>query len=158
VTDDIAATAMGKRIVVERAGDGRGEWDPARLAQVLQNLLLNALAYGDESEPVRVGSRGGDKEVIITVSNAGEPIHPDALPSLFDPLPGDEGGPAGRGLGLYIVNEIVTRHRGTVAVESDDARTTFTVTLPRARPSEIPAGVASGLKDLEDGGPHGWAK
>jgi signal transduction histidine kinase len=86
-----------------------------------------------------VALRGDAREVVVTVNNRGEPIAPALLPVIFEPfrrgVPQDRS-PHGLGLGLYIVQQIVLAHGGDIAVESNaQDGTTFTVRLPRARPS-----------------------
>jgi signal transduction histidine kinase len=128
------------RIDVTTAGDLTGDWDSERLAQVVSNLLGNALQHGVAGEPVRVRLDGTRADsVMVAVSNAGE-IAPDVLPRLFDPfrrsVPGS-GRPHGLGLGLYIAQQIVLAHRGSVAVQSrPDTDVTFEVTIPRAGAGE----------------------
>lgn len=125
-----------RTIHVDSAGDGRGHWDPDRMAQVLSNLLGNALTYSPDDTPVTIRSRTDDARATIEVHNFGQPIPAQLLGHLFEHMRrGLETGRAGSrsiGLGLYIVKQIVERHSGTVDVHSDDNGTTFTVTLPRA--------------------------
>jgi hypothetical protein len=117
-------------------GDGRGEWDPDRLAQVLTNLLSNALSYSPPDTPVTVRTRGEDGTVLLEEHNQGAPIPAERLPQLFEPL---ERGAAqqdrmgrGIGLGLFIVRHIVEAHGGSITVRSGAKEgTTFTVHLPR---------------------------
>jgi signal transduction histidine kinase len=116
-------------------GDAAAECDPARLAQVVSNLVGNALEHGG-SGAVRVEVRGEPGEVRLVVTNFGPPIPPELLPHLFEPFrQGDDPRqprPGSTGLGLFIVREIVNAHRGTVGVESDaEGGTSFTVRLPR---------------------------
>jgi signal transduction histidine kinase len=121
------------RIVVETAGDLACDADPERLAQVLSNLIGNALQHGAPGVPVIVrldGSRAAT--VAIAVENSGE-IAPEALPHLFEAFvrgPGrtHEGG---LGLGLYITQQIAQAHGGDVAARSADGATIIEVTLPR---------------------------
>lgn len=116
-------------------GDGRGEWDADRLAQVLTNLLSNALTYGEPGSPVRVVTRGEDGSVLLQVHNFGEPIALESLPRLFQPFERGDGPKESRsiGLGLFIVDRIVRALGGTVEVHSTlEDGTTFTVRLPRA--------------------------
>ncbi len=118
------------------AGDGRGAWDRDRLLQVVHNLVTNALKYSPEGTPVRVATRGEESAVELEVHNQGEPIPPELMPELFQPL--RRGGheverkTGSIGLGLFIVDQIVRAHRGEVHVRSSAAEgTTFTVRLPR---------------------------
>ncbi|MCY1040386.1 ATP-binding protein [Corallococcus sp. bb12-1] len=113
-----------------------GCWDPDRMAQVLTNLLGNALKYSPESTPVTVRVQGTEREVLLEVHNAGDPIPPDLLRRLFQPMqrgvPGMDLTTRSVGLGLYIVQHIVQAHGGTIDVMSmKEAGTTFTVKLPR---------------------------
>jgi PAS domain S-box-containing protein len=151
--DELRPGAAGREIRVESSGDGAGSWDPARLEQLVQNLVSNALKYGAPDRPVGVRTLGGDLWVRIEVWNAGDPIHPDLLPHVFEPLrqaarTGGVGGVRGVGLGLYIVDHIARAHGGTVdVVSSAQAGTTFVVRLPR----EPPMAEGDGLGLHRDG-------
>ncbi|HEX2569307.1 MAG TPA: PAS domain-containing protein [Polyangia bacterium] len=125
-------------IELHLTGDGRGHWDADRLAQVVSNLVGNALRYGDPAHPVRADIMDAGAEVTLRINNQGVPIRPDVLPTIFEPFQrgtdgsGDAPRQEGLGLGLYIVREIVLAHGGTIHVESTaEAGTTFTVRLPR---------------------------
>jgi len=137
VVDEVQLTFPEREIRVEHGGDGRGSWDADRLAQVLTNLLANALRYSPADTPVSVKSRGRDGRVELEVHNHGAPIPSEVLGRLFQPMQRGtpHGDPTGRsvGLGLFIVQHIVHAHGGTIAVRSTEAEgTTFTVHLPRA--------------------------
>jgi two-component system sensor histidine kinase/response regulator len=115
-------------------GDLSGHWDADRLAQVISNLIGNALEHGDAKEPIEVSLSGTRPErVVLTVTNTGI-VPTEILPHLFDPFRGGQrqlGRSEGLGLGLYIVQQIVVAHRGQVDVITDEARTTFRVEVPR---------------------------
>ena len=108
--------------------------DPARMAQLVSNLLSNALTHGAPGRPVAVRAQRRGDTFVLSVHNEGAPIGPDAQAQLF--LPYTRGGPGSRsglGLGLYIVKQIADAHGGTVAVESTEAAgTRFTFTMPLA--------------------------
>lgn len=118
-------------------GDTQGVWDAARLGQLLQNLIGNALQHGSNKRDVTVTLTGMPDSVRLTVHNYGVPIAEDAIGTIFDPLvrSADEelGQPStSLGLGLFIVKEVVDAHRGTIEVSSSEAAgTLFTVVLPR---------------------------
>jgi len=137
VLEEIEATHGDRELRWSRAGDGRGEWDPDRLGQVVQNLVTNALKYSPANTPVRIETHAEDGGVVLSVHNEGAPIPPERLGSIFQPLQRASGevDKAGRsiGLGLYIVKQVVDAHGGRIGVESTaEAGTTFTVRLPRA--------------------------
>jgi signal transduction histidine kinase len=119
---------------LETDGDLRGEWDPDRLAQVVSNLVGNAIQHG-AGTPVTLTAHGHGDTVTLAVHNGGAPIPPDVLPVVFEPLVRGSGESAGHsiGLGLFIARAIVSAHGGDIQVSSSaDAGTTFTVTLPKA--------------------------
>jgi len=124
-----------RRIELQQDGDLSGEWDADRLAQVASNLIGNALQHGATDGSVQVRLDGSRAESVeISVINAGT-IPSRVLPHLFEPFRGGQRQPGqnqGLGLGLYIVQQIVLVHRGTVDVQSGDGeRTLFQVKVPR---------------------------
>jgi signal transduction histidine kinase len=144
VVGELQAAEPERTIELDLEGDGRGTWDPARLAQVVSNLVGNALQHGSRHAPVRVSVGGDEENAVLEVRNEGPAISPELLQVMFEPFSrgsSQRDGSRGRGLGLglYIVSEIVSAHGGTVAVRSSAARgTTFTVRLPRARRGRVP--------------------
>ncbi len=138
VLEEIRAAWPERDIQVSHSGDGEGKWDPDRLAQVMTNLVTNALRYSPPGTPVRVSTRAEVESVAIEVHNLGKPIPQDLLPHIFEAMKRgpQDGERSGRsvGLGLYIVQQIVRAHGGSVSVRSTEAEgTTFTVLLPRCR-------------------------
>jgi sigma-B regulation protein RsbU (phosphoserine phosphatase) len=122
---------------------GAGEWfgDPDRIAQLVGNLVANAVAYGDAARPITVSTTTTDEEALVSVHNWGRPIPSPLLSQIFEPLSrGDEPGEArSLGLGLYIVRQIAKAHGGEVLVSSQgDTGTRFTTRLPRGE--EVAAG------------------
>jgi sigma-B regulation protein RsbU (phosphoserine phosphatase) len=107
--------------------------DRGRLAQLLSNILGNALSYGEPDEPVRVFAKTDSAGFELSVSNAGEPIPAVALQRMFQPFARGavRSDQQGLGLGLYIASEIARAHDGTLTVASTDATTIFTFRMPR---------------------------
>ncbi|MBD2232404.1 HAMP domain-containing histidine kinase [Phormidium tenue FACHB-1052] len=124
------------------AGDLTGNWDGARLRQVVSNLMGNAIQHGSTEEPVELSIASEGLTVVLSVHNEGPPIPPEMLDTIFDPLMRHtmpeataRRVPGSIGLGLYIVHEIVVAHGGTVEVASTTQEgTTFTVRLPSVAP------------------------
>lgn len=110
--------------------------DAARLAQILNRMLVNAIAFtpGGGSVTVAVGMRDGRAEISIRDTGVGIPA--DELPRVFSRAFRASTAPAshrGLGLGLYICKAIVDAHGGSVAIESAvGSGTTFRVRLPLA--------------------------
>jgi signal transduction histidine kinase len=119
---------------LEAKGDLRGQWDPDRLAQVVSNLVGNAIQHG-RGTPVTLTAHDQGDSVTLTVHNGGTPIPPEVLPLVFEPLargPADDAS-QGIGLGLFIARAIVAAHGGRIDVgSSSSAGTTFTVDLPKS--------------------------
>lgn len=132
--DEVLASNPGRVIRVSVEGEASGAFDPDRVAQLLSNLLINALAYGPPDEPVAVTLRGLEGEVEITVQNAGAEIPPGEQEALFDAFRRGRtsGQTRGLGLGLFIVQQIAQSHGGSVGVQSQPNRTVFRVTLRRS--------------------------
>jgi len=138
VVNEIAAAQPDRAIEVDARGALKGEWDCARISQVLTNLIGNALEHGSDRTAVTVGVQGNDGEVTIAVHNRGAAIPEEQLDGIFNAMKqhgttGTKAGPsANLGLGLYIADQIVQAHKGRIDVESSEERgTTFTVHLPR---------------------------
>lgn len=131
--DEIAAFHPTCNLSFQAAGDLRGLWDGARIAQALSNLLGNAVQHGTHGCRITVKLLGEADRVVLSVHNQGRPIPKRHLQDIFDPFRQLDPGQAKTnvGLGLYIVEAIVVAHGGTVDVESSDAGTTFTIRLPR---------------------------
>ena len=108
--------------------------DSGRLAQVLSNLLSNARHHGEPGKPVTVCLKARDGEASIAVTNAGEPIAPDTVATLFNPFKraslNNPRNRTGMGLGLYIAQQIVREHQGELAYRHEDGQVVFTLRLP----------------------------
>ena len=132
------------RLAVE--GDLTGVWDHDRLMEALSNLGGNAVEHATAGTVVTVRATSAGEAVVLTVSNQGEPIPADVSPFIFEPFrQGREREKSpnrnlGLGLGLYITQQIVLSHGGTLEAHSADGTTTFTMRLPRGLPSPNPEG------------------
>jgi signal transduction histidine kinase len=135
--DEITAFHPGCAIRLSATGSLKGAWDAARIGQVLSNLIGNAQQHGTKDMTIDVTLRGDADPVVLTVHNQGKTIERHRLRDIFNPFQqgaapdGTAADPQSVGLGLYIVQAIVTAHRGTIEVDSGGQGTTFTVRLPR---------------------------
>jgi PAS domain S-box-containing protein len=140
--DALQAVRPERAVALDVPAECVGRWDPDRIAQVVNNLLANALDCSPPDAPVRVQLACDEREATLAVHNAGEAIPRAALPTLFEPFRRGldaaraEGTPGGPASGLYLAAEIVRAHGGTIQVRSESASgTTFTVRLPRGDPT-----------------------
>jgi two-component system phosphate regulon sensor histidine kinase PhoR len=109
--------------------------DETQLEQVLQNLLDNALKYGREGGTIRVLAQNGQNGVVIKVQDDGRGIPRALIPRLTERFYRVDAhrsrAVGGTGLGLAIVKHIVNRHRGQLAIDSNEGvGTTVQVWLP----------------------------
>jgi two-component system, chemotaxis family, CheB/CheR fusion protein len=127
-----AAEAEGCTLTVRAEGPVTGTWDPARLDQVVTNLLQNAIRYAPGA-PIELSVEGDQRWVRLAVRDHGPGIPPERRVRVFDRF--EKGGARsqeGLGLGLYITRQIVEAHGGAIGVLGElDGGTTFVVQLPR---------------------------
>jgi two-component system, OmpR family, phosphate regulon sensor histidine kinase PhoR len=131
--------AKGRRIVVENeAGAAFVPGDRGQLAQMLNNLVANALKYGRAGTPVRIRLAAAGPDLLrLSVIDEGEGIAADHIPRLTERFyrvdPGRSRAVGGTGLGLAIVKHIALRHRGRIEIESvPGVGTSAHAYLPRA--------------------------
>ncbi len=134
VLEEVRVAYPERKLRLESSGDGTGNWDPDRIAQVMTNLISNALKYGLPEGEVLMRTTGEQGWVQLEVHNHGTPIAPDLVPVLFEPMQRGTGAHSDKsvGLGLYIVKDIVSAHGGSIEVNSTEEGTTFSVRLPRS--------------------------
>lgn len=113
--------------------------DPVRLAQILGNLLGNAVKYTPPGGTVRLSVTSAAEELKISISDSGIGISAQALPFIFEPFTQDvhavDFNEVGLGIGLTVVRELVEAHGGTVQgiSQGHGKGSEFIVTLPLAR-------------------------
>jgi signal transduction histidine kinase len=136
VTRDIAHRAPNHRILVDFPDDFPiVDADPDRLAQVLRNILDNAVKYSPEGGLVFVRSQVHEDEIVISVADQGTGLAPEHLNRLFEKFFRVDSGlgrrVVGSGLGLPIARTIVESHGGRIWAESQLGQgTTLFFTLP----------------------------
>jgi len=108
--------------------------DACRVEQVMENLLANALKYGDPGAEVEVTAAVERGVVVVATANRGPVLPPEAVGLLFTRFyrAHTDGRTEGLGLGLYIAQGLVEAHGGRIWAESGDHTTTFRFTLPVA--------------------------
>jgi signal transduction histidine kinase len=107
--------------------------DHERIAQLLSNLVINAINHGEPSGPVDVRAEVVDNRFLLSVTNQGKPMPEHVLSRLFMPYsrPVTDKPQAGLGLGLYIASQIALAHKGRIDVSSTlEHGTTFTFSMP----------------------------
>jgi signal transduction histidine kinase len=135
-----AAAAKQVRIEVESDGVGAVLGDPDRLQQVVWNLLTNAIKFTSSGGVItaQVWQRG--EYVEVKVSDNGDGISPDLLPSIFNRFEqGEARRGEGLGLGLSIAKELVELHGGTITASSrgKGQGAEFCARFPKHRPSAV---------------------
>ncbi len=109
--------------------------DPAKIEQVLNNLISNAIKYSPPNTSIDVILRRDGERAVLSVQDQGQGIPEHELDALFQPFQTTSakatGGEASTGLGLVITKKIIEGHGGDIEVDSEVGKgTTFTVTLP----------------------------
>jgi phosphoserine phosphatase RsbU/P len=147
----VAGALVGRgdrEVSICSSGPSKGCWNPDRLAQLVRNLVSNALEHGDGQVVVSVGPANDAAWVRIAVSNDGPVIPVGTRPKLFEPFCGHPSGAPnarqGPRLGLFMVKTIAQAHGGRVGFDSSaEAGTTFFVSLP------LDGGTPSAPKTVE---------
>ena len=162
VLDGVDALRIARRLEDhELAVDARPVWvlaDPARLEQVVTNLLANAVKYTPAGGHIKVSTEAAGTDAVLRVEDDGIGISEETLPFLFElffqverPLSRPQGG---LGLGLTLVRRLVELHGGTVqaASEGPGKGAAFVVRLPA-----VPASVETvpAVSDAPAGREHG---
>jgi signal transduction histidine kinase len=141
--DAVRTSYPEQKFLLHRSGDLQIRVDVPRMQQVLSNLLNNAVQHSGLGTPVCLSAYGEEDVIVLVIANAGNPIPPDSLRVIFEPLAQvptassdlNTRPKTSLGLGLFIAREIVLGHHGTISVQSSaDTETVFTIRLPRATP------------------------
>jgi signal transduction histidine kinase len=138
VVEEMRGSCPDRSLQLSVRGNLNGQWDTARLRQLVSNLIGNAIQHG--SGPIDCSASEEGAGVRLAVANQGAPIPPDLLPTIFDPMVRGSSSTGSHeqkqrgslGLGLYIARAIASAHGGTIEVQSSPENgTVFTVRLPR---------------------------
>ena len=164
VVADLSPTVEAKkqRVTIAVAADaGMIDADPAKLHDIVRNLVENAVNYSPEGATVRVDAARRDKWIDIVVSDSGPGIPPADLTRVFERfyrVDKARSRPGGTGLGLAIVRHLVELHGGTVTAENrPEGGARFTLTLPvqkAQRGSDVLHDAAHTVEASRSGGRH----
>jgi K+-sensing histidine kinase KdpD len=127
VVEELRGLHPDRRIVAHLEPIATLLCDRGRMAQMLSNLLNNALVHGDPARPVEVTAREENGVFQLTVTNAGPRIPDEIKRQLFKPFwrGSVKVSREGLGLGLFIVSEIARSHGGSIEVLTSDTATAF---------------------------------
>ena len=124
----------GLELSVDLPTDLPARGDPDQLAQVLSNLLQNAVRYTPPSGRIEVTAERRPGDILVSVTNTGDGIPSEDLPHVFERFyrveKSRDRARGGAGIGLAIVRQLVEAAGGSVGAESRDGRTTFWFSLP----------------------------
>jgi signal transduction histidine kinase len=121
------AAALGITLIVEGCS-GEATFDPARIAQAIDNLTLNSIQNTSAGGRVVLRAERAGDQLVLSVADTGRGVPPAVRDQLFEPFV--SGRPEGTGLGLAVVREIVQAHGGSVRAIHRDDGTTFVLELP----------------------------
>lgn len=127
----------GKHVEIQAAEDIAIYGDSDKLARVFNNILKNAIAYGEENSTIVISAELQDHAAVIQFVNKGT-IAQDKMESIFEKFyridDARSTATGGAGLGLAIAKDIITLHGGTIEARSDQSQTMFTILLPNDPP------------------------
>jgi signal transduction histidine kinase len=140
VVDELIFSHPGRSIEVDWDIKVPVTCDHSRIAQLVSNLLGNALVHGAQKAPVQLRAATSSGSFIVAVRNEGDAISPDRIARLFQPFQrnGERTHREGLGLGLFIASEIARAHQGTITVKSTMEQTVFVFSMP-ANPTPMHA-------------------
>jgi signal transduction histidine kinase len=141
VVQELEDGQPGRRILANIRVTRPVRCDLGRLQQVASNLLGNALTHGDPDIAVQIEAHADDRDLVLAVWNAGEPIPVESIGKIFEPFwrHSVSASRNGLGLGLHICSQIIRAHSGTISVTSTlDGGTRFIARLPLGE-REVPA-------------------
>jgi len=117
-----------------------GCWDENAIRRLIENLVSNALKYGEPKTKVTLSIEQSDDNATLTVHNEGNPIPASEIPKLFQHFARSKSAQnkIGWGMGLTIVKAMTASHRGDIRVESDAKKgTSFIIHLPKRQDSKL---------------------
>jgi signal transduction histidine kinase len=131
--DELRLGHIDRQITVNFEGEGEVNCDRGRIAQLVSNLIGNALTHGAQDQPVAVSVTTDEGRLRIAVSNLGTMIPESRAAHLFKPFNRDRKSASlqGLGLGLFISDQIARAHGGSMSVTSSPEETRFVFEMPQ---------------------------
>jgi signal transduction histidine kinase len=124
----------GEKILLRAKKPVRGNWNGDGLRRILENLIDNALKYGDTTKPISIDVFQDQNSAHIVVHNFGKPLTAEETQKIFEAFGrahfAKNSGKQGWGLGLTLVRGVAEAHRGVATVSSGPEGTSFTVKIP----------------------------
>ncbi|WP_316767163.1 ATP-binding protein [Pedobacter frigiditerrae] len=136
VVQDFTLTNPSRKIELYQDGDFFAEIDRDKIAQVVINLISNAIKYSKENSPINIAIFQKEQEKIsISVADQGIGIDQKEHDKIFERFYRVEGKAenhfSGFGIGLYLAHSIVARHNGSITLDSKPGLgSTFTISIP----------------------------
>lgn len=125
VLDEMRVAHAGRTLSFSAEGHLAGRFDRERLAQVIQNLVGNAIEHGKAETAIDVNLDGREEShLVVSVRNAGR-VPDELMPRIFEPFKPGHSSRSGLGLGLYIVDQFVRAHDGRMDVVNEDGNVVF---------------------------------
>jgi PAS domain S-box-containing protein len=155
----VSASAQARRITINTSFQSERlaiEADPARVHQIVLNLLTNAIKFSEEGGTVEVATFRAGQEFCLTVRDFGKGIKESFVPRIFERFSQEDSSSTknhgGLGLGLAIVKQLVGLHEGSIEVVSkgEGHGATFTVQLPLSdKLAQLGSGESQTLRSLD---------
>jgi two-component system OmpR family sensor kinase len=135
VRDAAAASVLGGGRVraVVSPGVPPVDADSVRMRQALDNLIENAVIHSSSQDEVVVAAGFDKRSVLVSVSDSGRGVPPEEQARILEPGVRLDSAKPGSGWGLSVVRTIAEAHGGTLDIESEPGRTSFTIVLPLER-------------------------
>jgi heavy metal sensor kinase len=135
---DIEILAPDRTVTVEAPAELMVRGDAHLINQILENLISNAVKFGEEGGSIEIKAAEYNERAVVTVSNSGSPIPEQDQERIFERFyrvdPSRSRQTEGAGLGLSLAREIARAHGGDLTLlQSNDRSTRFSLTLPRQR-------------------------
>jgi PAS domain S-box-containing protein len=139
---DVRHTTSRHKLVIHNNFEGTLQADRDRIAQVMLNLLTNAIKYSPAANTIDVTISGDDNFIEVSVADYGIGIDKSEQQRIFERFYRVEGRNEltypGFGIGLFISDEIIQRHNGTIHVKSEKNKwTVFTFVLPLMKQNNV---------------------